>query len=36
VVTAFGMVVYAIIEAFERRIENRYGKGENLQHLVTV
>ena len=36
VVTAFGMVVYAIIEAFERRIESRYGKGETQQHLVTV
>jgi len=36
VVTAFGMVVYAIIEAFERRIESRYGKGESQQHLVTV
>jgi len=36
VVTAFGMVVYAIIEAFERRIESRYGKGEAQQHLVTV
>ena len=36
VVTAFGMVVYAIIETFERRIESRYGKGEAQQHLVTV
>jgi len=36
VVTAFGMVVYAIIEVFERRIESRYGKGETQQHLVTV
>jgi NitT/TauT family transport system permease protein len=36
VVTAFGMVVYAVIEAFERRIEKRYGKGEHQQHLVTV
>jgi NitT/TauT family transport system permease protein len=36
VVTAFGMVVYAIIETFERRIENRYGKGEAQQHLITV
>jgi NitT/TauT family transport system permease protein len=36
VVTAFGMVVYAVIEAFERRIESRYGKGETQQHLVTV
>jgi len=36
VVTAFGMVVYAIIEAFERRIESRYGKGDIQQHLVTV
>jgi NitT/TauT family transport system permease protein len=36
VVTAFGMVVYAVIEAFERRIERRYGKGEARQHLVTV
>jgi NitT/TauT family transport system permease protein len=36
VVTAFGMVVYAVIETFERRIENRYGKGVTQQHLVTV
>ncbi len=36
VVTAFGMVVYAVIEAFERRIESRYGKGDVQQHLVTV
>jgi NitT/TauT family transport system permease protein len=36
VVTAFGMLIYAIIEAFERRIESRYGKGESQQHLVTV
>jgi NitT/TauT family transport system permease protein len=36
VVTAFGMVIYTIIEAFERRIERRYGKGETQQHLVTV
>ena len=36
VVTAFGMVVYAVIETFERRIESRYGKGEHQQHLVTV
>jgi len=36
VVTAFGMVVYAVIEAFERRIESRYGKGDIQQHLVTV
>jgi NitT/TauT family transport system permease protein len=36
VVTAFGMVVYAVIEAFERRIESRYGKGDIHQHLVTV
>ena len=36
VVTAFGMVVYAVIEVFERRIESRYGKGSGQQHLVTV
>ena len=36
VVTAFGMVVYAVIEAFERRIESRYGKGDVRQQLVTV
>ena len=36
VVTAFGMIVYAVIETFERRIEIRYGKGETQQHLVTV
>ena len=36
VVTAFGMLIYAIIEAFERKIESRYGKGESQQHLVTV
>jgi NitT/TauT family transport system permease protein len=36
VVTAFGMVVYAVIEAFERRIESRYGKGDIRQQLVTV
>ena len=36
VVTAFGMLVYTVIETFERRIENRYGKGEAQQHLVTV
>jgi NitT/TauT family transport system permease protein len=36
VVTAFGMIVYAVIETFERSIENRYGKGDVQQHLVTV
>jgi NitT/TauT family transport system permease protein len=36
VVTAFGMVIYAIIEAFERKIESRYGKGDVQQRLVTV
>jgi len=36
VVTVFGMVIYTIIEAFERRIESRYGKGQTQQHLVTV
>jgi NitT/TauT family transport system permease protein len=36
VVTAFGMVFYAVIEAFERRIEGRYGKGDIRQQLVTV
>jgi NitT/TauT family transport system permease protein len=36
VVTAFGMVVYAVIETFERRIESRYGKGDVQQRLVTV
>jgi NitT/TauT family transport system permease protein len=36
VVTVFGMIVYALIEHFERRIENRYGKGGSQQHLVTV
>jgi NitT/TauT family transport system permease protein len=36
VVTVFGMVVYAIIEAFERRIESRYGKGDVQKQLVTV
>jgi NitT/TauT family transport system permease protein len=36
VVTAFGMVVYAVIEAFEKKIESRYGKGDVQQRLVTV
>jgi NitT/TauT family transport system permease protein len=36
VVTAFGLVVYAVIEVFERRIESRYGKGDVQQRLVTV
>src|SRR5580700_1376312 len=36
VVTAFGMIVYAVIEAFERRIESRYGKGDVQKQLVTV
>jgi NitT/TauT family transport system permease protein len=36
VVTAFGMVFYAVIEAFERRIESRYGKGDIRQQLVTI
>jgi NitT/TauT family transport system permease protein len=35
VVTAFGLVIYASIEMFERRVEKRYGKG-NAQQLVTV
>jgi hypothetical protein len=30
------MIVYAVIETFERSIENRYGKGDVQQHLVTV
>jgi NitT/TauT family transport system permease protein len=36
VVTVFGMIVYAVIEAFERRIESRYGKGDVQKQLVTV
>src|SRR3954451_17469825 len=36
VVTAFGMVIYGIIEVFERKIESRYGKGDVQQRLVTV
>ncbi|WP_051448403.1 ABC transporter permease [Bradyrhizobium sp. WSM1417] len=36
VVTAFGMVIYSTIEIFERRIEQRYGKGGVQQQLVTV
>jgi NitT/TauT family transport system permease protein len=36
VVTVFGMIVYAMIEIVERRVESRYGKGGNQQHLVTV
>jgi NitT/TauT family transport system permease protein len=36
VVTVFGMIVYAVIEAFERRIEGRYGKGDVQKQLVTV
>jgi NitT/TauT family transport system permease protein len=35
VVTAFGLVIYALIEMFERRVEKRYGKG-NAPQLVTV
>jgi NitT/TauT family transport system permease protein len=36
VVTVFGMIVYAVIEAFEKRIESRYGKGDVQKQLVTV
>jgi NitT/TauT family transport system permease protein len=36
VVTMFGMIVYAVIEAFEKRIESRYGKGDVQKQLVTV
>jgi ABC-type nitrate/sulfonate/bicarbonate transport system permease component len=36
VVTAFGLVIYALIEMFERRVEKRYGKGNTQQQLVTV
>jgi NitT/TauT family transport system permease protein len=36
VVTVFGMIVYAMIEIVERRVESRYGKGGSQQHLVTV
>src|SRR5882757_3201560 len=36
VVTIFGMIVYAMIEIVERRVESRYGKGGSQQHLVTV
>lgn len=35
VVTAFGLLIYSLIEMFERRVEKRYGKG-NAQQLVTV
>jgi ABC-type nitrate/sulfonate/bicarbonate transport system permease component len=35
VVTAFGLVIYSLIEVFERRVESRYGKGIT-QQLVTV
>src|SRR6266404_2016164 len=35
VVTVFGLVIYALIEMFERRVEKRYGKG-NAQQLVTA
>jgi NitT/TauT family transport system permease protein len=36
VVTVFGMIVYAVIEAFEKGIESRYGKGDVQKQLVTV
>jgi NitT/TauT family transport system permease protein len=36
VVTVFGMIVYAVIEAFEKKIESRYGKGDVQKQLVTV
>lgn len=36
VVTVFGMILYAVIEAFERKIESRYGKGDVQKQLVTV
>src|SRR5258708_18876381 len=36
VVTFFGLVLYALIEMFERRVEKRYGKGNTQQQLVTV
>jgi NitT/TauT family transport system permease protein len=35
VVTAFGLVIYSLIEMLERRVEKRYGKG-TTQQLVTV
>jgi NitT/TauT family transport system permease protein len=35
VVTALGLVIYSLLEMFERRVEKRYGKG-NAQQLVTV
>ena len=35
VVTALGLMIYSLLEMFERRVEKRYGKG-NAQQLVTV